>query len=230
MTNDDMIFAFYSIFEPLTNRLSFIDAPITEVMCAYENLMNPVPLQKIEHDEDFLQLLELALPFNYPRKDVFFETEGKWTGFFANVISEVSVCKDIADVLNTEMVSVHSCPLTRTKEEISAWGGGIFYFHRNNELKEIILSGDISLIFDCQKESAYRANMHQCAVNQYTPETTNKYLQNMDLNFFNDDFYLPQDGKAYIMEHLRPPFENEKPISLDDMIKHLISTLNTDNE
>jgi hypothetical protein len=59
------------------------------------------------------------------------------------------------------------------------------------------------------------------ARNRFTPEMLDKYLKEFGREFFNEDFYMPQGSKAYIIERITPPCENEMPVSLEEMRKHL---------
>jgi hypothetical protein len=57
------------------------------------------------------------------------------------------------------------------------------------------------------------------ARNRFTPEMLDTYLNECGIDFFNEDFYMPHGSKAYIIEQVRLPFENEVPMSLEEMRK-----------
>jgi hypothetical protein len=41
-----------------------------------------------------------------------------------------------------------------------------------------------------------------------------RYLLHYGIDYFNDDFYMPEGSKAYIIEYVRDPYENEESKTL----------------
>ena len=52
------------------------------------------------------------------------------------------------------------------------------------------------------------------ARNRLTPEILQQYLLHYGIDFFNDDFYMHEGSKAYIIEYIRNKYDNEEPKTL----------------
>jgi hypothetical protein len=124
-----MRFLYNAKYAPLTDRMSFIDADIEQVICAYQKWMDeqftPRHNKITEFRGNFEELLELSLPFNYPWKDVFFETAGKWTGLYTNLNSEVYVNKNMSRILNVPVIYTIAWS-SKFKRVVNGWGGGFY--------------------------------------------------------------------------------------------------------
>ena len=121
------------------------------------------------------------------------------------------------------MIYVSAWP-SKYKRVVNGWGGGVFtYCEGDDQIRHLMLSDQDRWEFDnygaplpFEEVEKYREKF---ARNRFTPEMLDKYLKEFGIDFFNEDFFMPPGSKAYIIEQVRPPYENEKPMSLEEMRK-----------
>ena len=226
-TKNSIKFLFNAQYAPLTDTMSFIKTPIDDAIKAYEqwtaNQVKPITKRKTEFSGNFEQLLLKSLPFTYPWRDVFFEAKNGWTGHYTNLNTITYAANNVARLLNVTMIYIAAWA-SKYKRIVNGWGGGVFSFYNGeNLIRHMMLSDQDGWDFDNYGEpfpfEDVEKYKEKFARNRFTPEMLDKYLKEFGIDFFNEDFYMPYGSKAYIMEHVRPPFENEVPMSLRDMRK-----------
>ena len=57
------------------------------------------------------------------------------------------------------------------------------------------------------------------ARNRFTPEMLDRYLKHFGIDFFNENFYMPEGSKAYLFELKRDLYANEKEMTLEQARK-----------
>lgn len=227
-----MRFLFNGKYAPLTDGIAFIDAPIEDVVkgrikWAEETNFSPVFHKVIEVNSGFEDLLIKSLPFFYPAKQIFFETRSKWIGFIENNFrTEVHHAAVIARYAGGEKNVAGEAWLSNYGKTINGWGGGTFsYMEKGRFIRHLMLSDQDRWQFDQSGEPFPFEDLEKYkekfARNRFTPEMLDKYLKEFGIDFFNEDFYMPPGSKAYIIEEVRPPYPNEKPISLEARRKEL---------
>ncbi|MCL2098785.1 MAG: hypothetical protein FWH23_08540 [Bacteroidales bacterium] len=223
-----MKFLFDGKYAPLTDRMSFIKMPIDSAIKAFEqwcaNQVVPMTDLKTEFSGGFEQLLLKSLPFKYPWRDIFFEATNGWTGHYTNLNTLSYAADNVARLLNATMIYVSAWP-SKHKRIVNGWGGGVFSFYvGNKQIRHMMLSDQDRWEFDNFGEpfpfEDVEKYKEKFARNRFTPEMLDKYLKEFGIDFFNEDFYMPPGSKAYIIEQVRPPHnEDDKPISLEEMRK-----------
>ncbi len=209
--------------------MSFLKTPIDKAIKAYEqwsaDQVNPFVKRKTEFLGNFEHLLMESLPFTYPRRDIFFEAKNDWIGHYTNLNTTTYAADNVARRLNTTIIRASAWP-SDCGRSVNGWGGGEFSLWEGNvyELtRHLMLSNQDRWEFDSHGEpfpfEDVEKYKEKFARNRFTPEMLDKYLKEFGIDFFNESFFMPQGSKAYIMEYIRPPFENEKPMSLEEMRK-----------
>ncbi len=129
-----MRFLFDGKYAPLTDTMVFIDAPIDDVLRAFYLRIEAITLpghkkRKTEtYIGSFEGLLLKSLPFEYPWKDILFETKSKWTGFFQNFRqTEIYHGALIAYYAKVEAIGAVAW-LSDYGRVVNGWGGGLFTF------------------------------------------------------------------------------------------------------
>ena len=207
-----MRFLFDGKYAPLTDMMSFLKAPIDDVITAYEQWIEgqfiPIPHEKKEFSGDFEHLLLASLPFSDPWNNVFFDVKNGWTGHYASIDSLTYAAKNVARILDVTMIYVTAWP-SMYKRVVNGWGGGVFSLQKGDEsIRHIMLSDQDGWEFDNYGEpfpfedvERYRERF---ARNRFTPEMLDKYLKEFGIDFFNEDFYMPLGSKAYLLRSSRP--------------------------
>lgn len=224
-----MRFLFDGKYAPLTDTMCFIEAPIATVVTSLYKWVEDmtVPNKKRSQREyigSFEGLLIKSLPFEYPEKDIFFETKSKWTGFYQNSRrTEINHAKVIGRYANAPVIGAVAW-LSNYGRIINGWGGGVFSLYKGRDLvRHLMLSDQDPWEFDNYGEPFPFEDIEKYTEkfirNRFTPEMLDKYLKEFGIDFFNENFYMPAGSKAYIIEQVRPPYENEKPMSLEEMRK-----------
>lgn len=224
-----MKFLFNGKYAPLTDGIAFIDAPVDNVLETiidrFENKLK-IKTKTSKVTTCFEDLLINSLPFMLPRKIIIFETKNKWTGFIQNNLrTEVHHADVIASSINVKIVAGEAW-LSNYGKTINGWGGGTFsYMEKGRFIRHLMLSDQDRWQFDQSGEPLPFEDLEKYkekfARNRFTPEMLDKYLKEFGIDFFNEDFYMPLGSKAYIIEEVRPPYPNEKPISLEARRKEL---------
>jgi hypothetical protein len=227
-----MRFLFNGKYAPITDGMAFIDAPINEIVIAYyqwvKEYLTPKERYQVEYKGNFENLLQKSLPFGYPWKDIFFETNSKWTGFYQNIgRTEIGHASVVGKYANAQVIGAEAWT-SKYKRVVNGWGGGAFYLFKGRDLlRHMMLSDQDGWEFDNYGEPLPFEDVEKYkekfARNRFTPEMLDKYLKEFGIDFFNEDFYMPPGSKAYIIEQVRPPYnENDKPMSLEEMRKRLM--------
>jgi hypothetical protein len=222
-----MRFLFDGKYAPLTDMMSFINKPVESVIRAHEqwttNQTVPIVKKKTEFSGDFEQLLLKSLPFKYPWRDIYFEAKNGWTGHYTNLNTLSYAANNVARLLNAIMIYVSAIPSDHGRI-VNGWGGGAFsYYTGYDQIRHIMLSDQDRWEFDnfgnpFPFENIEKYN-ERFARNRFTPEMLDRYLNEFGIYFFREDFYLPSGSKAYIIEKIRPPYENERSKTLEEMRK-----------
>ena len=225
-----MRFLFDGKYAPLTDGMAFIDAPIEEVIKAFYRRVEDITFPdkntcQQKHEGSFEELLLKTLPFKYPRKEIFFETKNKWTGFYQNIWrTQIDQAALIGKHANAQVVGAEAW-ISDHGRKVNGWGGGAFYLFKGYDLvRHLMLSNQDGWEFDnfgkpfsFEDVEKYKEKF---ARNRFTPEMLDKYLKEFGIDFFNEDFYMPPGSNAYIIEWVRPPYnENDRSISLEEMRK-----------
>lgn len=226
-----MKFLFDGKYAPLTDGIAFIDAPIDDVLEGFlkwvEEKLSCKDRKVINLTAGFEKVIERSLPFLYPAKELFFETKSKWTGFIQNNRrTEIGHAQVIARYTSGNSVVAGEAWLSNYGRLVNGWGGGTFHYFHKDELKRyLMLSDQDRWEFDQSGEPFPFEDLERYkekyARNRFTPEMLDKYLKEFGIDFFNEDFYMPPGSKAYIVEQIRDPYPNEKPISLEERRKEL---------
>ena len=224
-----MKFLFDGKYAPLTDGMAFIEAHIEDVVKAFyrwiENITMPdKKTSKQKHEGTFEALLIKSLPFKYPWKDIFFETKSRWTGFYQNIgRTEISHASVVGRYANAQVIGAEAW-ISDHGRKVNGWGGAFYLFKGNDLIRHMMLSDQDRWEFDNFGEpfpfedvEKYKEKFIR---NRFTPEMLDKYLKEFGIDFFNEDFYMPPGSTAYIIEQIRPPYnENDKPMSLEEMRK-----------
>ena len=224
-----MKFLFNGKYAPLTDGIAFIDTSIENVLkwnrVRIEELLH-IKTNIIELKTSFENILLMGLPFLYPAKEILFETKSKWTGFIQNSHrTEVGHAGFISDKTDSFIVSGEAW-LSNYGKKVNGWGGGSFCYFEKGAMKRYIMLSDqdkwdfdqSGKIFPFEETEKYKERF---ARNRFTPEMLDRYLKTFGVEFFNEDFYMPQGSKAYIVEQVRKPYPNEISTSLEERRKEL---------
>lgn len=221
-----MRFHFDGKIAPLLERVSFIKGDLETILNTFMNwyAYDTDKFKITLHNENFESLVNLAFPFQYPYKLFLVTTKNNWVAAFSNKESGESPNFGIlSKSLNTTVVKVTAI-LKDYDIQTNGWGGGIF---------EIIDKGEylrnISLLYDEKWDFQTFGNIQpfedpnyynsRFAKNRFTPEILAQYCNNLKIDFFNEEFYLPAGTKAYMIEHIYPPNPQNKPITLEEAQK-----------
>ncbi len=224
-----MNFLFNSKYAPLTNRIAFLHAPIGDVLKAHENwaknLVEPIPYKIMIHKGSFESLLESSLSFKYPCRDIILQTSTHWTAYYHNQLTITYFAERISRILSIETIIAEALPSYFGKV-INGWGGGMFsYFNKGELVRNLMLSDQDRWEFDIygtpfpfEDVEKYKERYVR---NRFTIEMLNNYLQEFGIDFFNENFYMPEGGQAYIIEQVRQPWPNEETMTLAEIRNHL---------
>jgi len=214
-------------YAPLTDEISFIKTNVDDAVKAFEQWTatsyEPILQQKTKFFETFEQLLIESLPFIYPYLSIFFEAKNGWIGHYGNYYNRTNEARNVARILNVPNIEVTAWPSVRGRI-VNGWGGGMFHCLFGGEQRRCIMLSEQENGWDFLNQGKpfpfedVEKYKEKFARNRFTPEMLDKYLKELDIDFFNEDFYMPYGSKAYIIEQVRPPWnEDDKPISLEEM-------------
>jgi hypothetical protein len=224
-----MRFLFNSRYAPLTNRIAFLNAPVDRVVKAHEiwvkSLMEPIPYKISALSSNFESVLVKSLPYMYPWKDIFLQTSSNWTAYYQNQ-RPTDLAMNISRILDTELIFAEALPSSYGKK-INGWGGGSFSYYKSDALiRHLMLSDQDRWEFDIygaplsfEDTEKYKEKF---ARNRFTIEMLNHYLQEFGIDFFNENFYMPEGSQAYIIEQVRQPWPDEEPMTLAEIRNHLM--------
>lgn len=173
----------------------------------------------------FEDLLNEMMPFHYPEKTLLFECKNGWVGYLENgYTTETGRIRLIAERINEYKESIQVNAWLGGGEKIAnGWSGGAFTrdLGRRSSLenyRNIMLSDQDRWNLDQFGEplpfEEVEKYSEKLVRNRFTPEMLQRYLLHYGIDFFNEDFYMPEGSKAYIIEHVRDPFDGEKPETL----------------
>ncbi len=215
-------------FAPLTDSVSFIEL---EIDLALKNLLDWINnrgndlYSKIDCKEftgNFCDLIKEIGTISYPEKTVLFQTKSNWIGYVENLITGTEIWRitQIAQRINNEKESIGVQAWYGGGNKIAnGWSGGSFsLFEGDNMKRHIMLSDQDKWEFDQSGtplpfEEVEKYN-EKLVRNRFTPEMLQRYLLHYGIDYFNDDFYMPEGSKAYIIEYVRDPYENEESKTL----------------
>jgi hypothetical protein len=175
-----------------------------------------------EFKTNFLQLLELIQPLYFPQKTLLFEAKNGWVGFIENINgTEIRRITQIASRIdeNKQSIGVQAWQNNYDKKA-NGWCGGSFSLFEGHIMKRhIMLSDQDKWEFDqsgiplpFEEVEKYKEKLVR---NRFTPEMLQRYLLHYGIDYFNDDFYMPEGSKAYIIERIRDKYDNEESKSLN---------------
>lgn len=238
-----MRFPFDNKFAPLTDGFGFIEIDLESALKKYLEWITPQIEKRIKMSEiekgwndyneklpkvtkfegSFEELINASLPFFYPQKTILFETKSNNIGYLENIRdTEIRRIGIIANNINALKQSIGVRAWGNSFGKIAnGWGGGTFILFEGNDFKRSIeLTDQEKWQFDQGGEPLpfedTEKYKEKFARNRFTPEMLQKYLLHYKIDYFNDDFYMPEGSKAYIIEHIRDPYPDEIPKTLKE--------------
>jgi hypothetical protein len=221
-----MNFLFKDAISPITSSIGFLEIDFELASKAYEDWMKPIlkeygfRLKKETLSENFQNILLKLQPLVSPirTKFLFIPTNSNWTAFLDNgwqgtdastpiqVLSERLKCKGLAitAVPHTMPSKVKSDTKGRygaTIMEVYGPDGNFIrtIYSSNNGGKWVFgASGDP---FNFEDLKTYKAKKIR---DRFTPEILEKYLKELGIDAFNEDFYLTNRSIMFIKEGTLP--------------------------
>jgi hypothetical protein len=184
-----------------------------------------LPLVKDYAFTTFENLLKYMQPMYYPEKALIFQAKNGWVGFMENLITgtEIRRITQIATRIdiNKESIGVQAW-YGGGRKIANGWSGGSFslFGGKDNygQKRHIMLSDQDKWEFDQSGEPLSFEDVEKykekLVRNRFTPEMLQQYLLHYGIDFFNDDFYMPEGSKAYIIEYVRDKYDNEESKTL----------------
>jgi len=196
-------------------RVGAIKAPLEDVVKAFIDWKEPQVIKsgnslKNARVKGSLEDVFIALqPLDYPLKEVFIPAQNGYTFFTDNrPTAESGRIRIISKSLNLPVYQIWAHYKVEGKQ-VNGWGGGMFdYTLADGSYRAINLMKDISWKFyevgePLPFEEFERYN-EKLARNRFTPDMLERYCQQVGIDFFNEDFYMPSGSEAIIIETVRP--------------------------
>lgn len=211
---------------PMLQDIGFIKAPIGKVVETYSGWIDKLEQGnfKVKELEGNLKEIVLQLqPLSNWRKRIFIPTKSEWVAYTDSELRpEIGKVKIVGKRLNCETLQVSAFFNSRGTKNVNGWGGGDFAYHIGNELQRYVyMMWDDKWVFGTggnplpfEETETYNQKLVR---NRFTPEMLDRYLKNFGIDFFNEDFYMPQESKAYLFELKRDLYPNEKEMTLEQV-------------
>ena len=227
-----MRFPFDNKFAPFTDSVAFIKCSVAIALEKYlewvNNRGNTIysSITYKSYSNKFSEMIELMLPFNHPEKVCIFECANGWTGYIENrSVTETGRIRQIASRIDKEKESlIVKVWANSGGKKVNGWGGGGFTVNKGVDLIRLLMLSDQDkweLDFYGEPLSFEETETYKerFVKNKFTPEMLKRYLLHFDIDFFNDDFYMPTGSKAYIIEMARDKYNHEECLTLSEMRK-----------
>jgi hypothetical protein len=221
-------FLYNGQYAPIFERVGAIKAPLEDVVKAFIDWKEPQVIKsgnslKNARLKGSLEDVFIALqPLKYPLKEVFIPAYNGYTFFTNNrPTAESGRISLISKFLNVPAFEVWAFYKTEGKQ-VNGWGGGMFSKGIGFDFsRTVYLIKDLKWDFHQRGEpfpfeELERYN-EKLARNRFTPDMLERYCQQVGIDFFNEDFYMPSGSEAIIIETVRPPFPNEKSMTLEEV-------------
>lgn len=212
---------------PMLQDIGFIKAPINKVVEAYTDWIDKLEQGNFRVKELTGVLKEVVLPLqplaNY-RKRIFIPTKSNWVAYTDSVLQpEINKVTVLGKRLNCETMQASAYFNDRGTKNVNGWGGGSFTYYKGSEFQRLVYAmWDDKWVFGTEGveplpfEETETYN-EKFARNRFTPEMFDRYLKNFGIDFFNEDFYMPEGSKAYLFELKRDLYPNEKEMTLEQV-------------
>lgn len=233
-----MRFPFENKYAPFTDACGFIECNIELALEKYlewiipqinsikqsgQNELNQQEPVIKKFNGTFIELINEAEPFYYPEKTILFEAKNNWIGYFENIRgTEISRIRRIAERISPDKISIGvQAWQNNYNKKANDWCGGSFTLNVGAKpVRHIMLSDQDKWEFDQSGNPLpfedLEKYLEKFAKNRFTPEMLQTYLLEYNIDYFNDDFYMPTGSKAYIIEQIRDPYPNETQKTLKE--------------
>lgn len=221
-------FLYNGQYAPIFERVGAIKAPIEDVVKAFVDWAEPQVIKKgnnlsIKRIKGCLEDAFIDLqPMFYPEKHVFIPAQNGFTFFTDNrPTAESGRIRILSEALKLPLYHIWANYKIEGKQ-INGWGGGMFDYSMGFKIiRSVSLLKDLKWDFHQMGEpfpfeELERYN-EKLARNRFTPDMLERYCQQVGIDFFNEDFYMPSGSEAIIIETVRPPFPNEKSLTLEEV-------------
>lgn len=229
-----MRFLYDSKYAPLTDCMGFVETNLEIAFQKFAEWSFPQWASRVdkvkvsEFKLSFEELLLMMQPLKYPEKRLLFATTSLWTGYIENITAirtETGRIRRISEPLNCRSIEIAAWP-SKYGKKVNGWGGGFFTLNQGDEMiRHLMLSDQDRWEFDSYGSYLPFENIEKYkekyARNRFTPELLDKYLKYFGINFFDENFYMPPNSKAYLIEIIRQPYPNEVSKTLDEIRKEM---------
>jgi hypothetical protein len=227
-----MRFHYNGEIAPLMEVVFFVDAD-AEILA---NIMfegakkNPHPNISVEKKYLTGSLKDVILqtmPYLYPKKILFIPTKSNFTAYTNNDMDVESGARYIvAKQLNKKVINV-IVYINMFGKVVNGWGGGVFSYYSedyHNPKRLLELSWDGKWGFHQYGEPLPFEEIdkykEKSAKDRFTPEMLDDYCKHFGIDFFNEDFYMPQGSRSIMIQYNFKDLKGNKPISLEEHREH----------
>jgi hypothetical protein len=203
---------------PLTNGFGFVKADFDEAVNSYGNWLTKynIKFKRTDLNDDFKSALLRLPPFQFYTKALLFKTKSNWVGYTNNAFGDPAIDKvnRIAEELKTEVLQVKAYPKT-IHLNANGWslGGFLYENFATKAYRSIFFSyqdrWDLDLVGNPLPFELLEKYKEKAVINRFTPEMLDRYCKALDVDFFNEEFYLGGKSNIVLFSEERELYKNE---------------------